>query len=182
MDRHLEPKMKADIVGQQIERLYQTACLVIGDKQLAEEVTHAVVTGVGDSHVEPALLAQDHGVSLYRKLYEYLRFPADRPLEEQDSPDSAAPVSHENHRRVAAIKSLTPTRVGMAIRLLPWNLRLPLVLCIREELTYQEIAMVLDTSRASARRLVHRGRRLLADHLTTMIGSKRLHESLAYST
>lgn len=72
----------------------------------------------------------------------------------------------------AVIDRETVERVRAAIEQLPEHFRAALVLCEYEEMSYAQIAEVLDASVPQVKTWIHRGRRQLAGRLEKFMGTK----------
>jgi len=85
------------------------------------------------------------------------------------------PEGDEHSRQVADDRQTNPgdlllrseltMKVEEALRALPDNQRLAILLCRQEELSYEEIARVLGCSLAATKSLIHRGRETLKQRL-----------------
>jgi RNA polymerase sigma-70 factor (ECF subfamily) len=82
----------------------------------------------------------------------------DQPLHQVEDMKTSAPPEHLLHGELER-------KIGEALAALPENQRLAIVLCRQDELSYEEIAKVLDCSVAATKSLIHRGRETLKQRL-----------------
>jgi len=89
---------------------------------------------------------------------------SEHPLHQVESPANAAPPEQLLRWELEA-------KVEQAIRELPENQRTALLLCREEELSYEEIAQVLNCSLPATKSLIHRGRETLRRKLKPYLAS-----------
>ena len=82
----------------------------------------------------------------------------DQPLHQFEDKAAAAPGE-------SALLGELDEKIAQALAALPENQRLALALCKQEELSYEEIAEVLDCSLSATKSLIHRGRETLKEKL-----------------
>jgi RNA polymerase sigma-70 factor (ECF subfamily) len=93
-----------------------------------------------------------------------------------ESLDASGPDPEDAHgRQFEDKKASTPpenllrgelvAKVDQALAELPHNQRLAILLCRQEELSYEEMAKVLDCSVSATKSLIHRGRETLKQKL-----------------
>jgi RNA polymerase sigma-70 factor, ECF subfamily len=78
----------------------------------------------------------------------------DQPLHQFEDKQTASPPERLLHGELEAL-------IEQAVAELPENQRLAIVLCRQEELSYEEIAEVLDCTVSATKSLIHRGRETL---------------------
>jgi RNA polymerase sigma-70 factor (ECF subfamily) len=103
------------------------------------------------------------------------RHPADS-LEGTHPDQNEVPVRQfEDKRTFSAPESLLHDELGakieQALRDLPENQRTAILLCREEELSYEEIAMILGCSLSATKSLIHRGRETLKQKLKPYLRS-----------
>lgn len=76
----------------------------------------------------------------------------------------------------ALLQSELEEKVGLALAELPEKQRTALLLCRQEELSYEEIAAVLDCSLSATKSLIHRGRETLKQMLKPYLRTGIWHE------
>jgi RNA polymerase sigma-70 factor (ECF subfamily) len=74
-------------------------------------------------------------------------------------------------RRRKALHGELEEKITQALADLPENQRTALLLCRQEELSYEEIAEVLDCSLSATKSLIHRGRETLKEKLKPYLQS-----------
>jgi RNA polymerase sigma-70 factor (ECF subfamily) len=84
--------------------------------------------------------------------------PEERPAQQYE--DKQNPLASE-----AALQSELAQKIEEAIAELPENQRLALLLCKQDELSYEEIAEILNCSLSATKSLIHRGRETLKEKL-----------------
>jgi RNA polymerase sigma-70 factor (ECF subfamily) len=88
---------------------------------------------------------------------------------ESESREGAAPRQYEDKSHVAAPEKLLQVELAQkieeALAELPENQRTAILLCRQEELSYEEIAEILDCSLSATKSLIHRGRATLKEKL-----------------
>jgi RNA polymerase sigma-70 factor (ECF subfamily) len=102
-----------------------------------------------------------------------IRRRARHPAEslDQPHPDQEDQPLHQFEDRATAsppeklLRGELEEKVGAALAELPENQRTALLLCREEELSYEEIAKVLDCSLSATKSLIHRGRETLKQKL-----------------
>jgi RNA polymerase sigma-70 factor, ECF subfamily len=114
-----------------------------------------------------------------------LRRRSRHPAESLDQP--AQQEEHEGPRQFEDAKSLRPhdlilrseleAKVEEAIAALPEKQRTALLLCREEELSYEDMAKVLDCSLSATKSLIHRARETLKQQLKPYLESGAWHES-----
>ncbi len=82
----------------------------------------------------------------------------DQPLRQYEDTKTALPVDGVLHRELAR-------KIEAAIAELPETQRTAILLCRQEELSYEQIAVVLDCSLSATKSLIHRGRETLKQKL-----------------
>jgi len=95
------------------------------------------------------------------------------PTESMDStstdPDERPPQQYEDKQNPIASETILQTELAQkiedAIAALPENQRLALLLCKQDELSYEEIAKVLNCTLSATKSLIHRGRETLKEKL-----------------
>jgi len=81
-------------------------------------------------------------------------------LPSQQFPDKTASAPPEN-----LLQGELQEKIEQALAELPENQRTAILLCRQEELSYEEIARVLDTTVSATKSLIHRGRETLKEKL-----------------
>lgn len=84
--------------------------------------------------------------------------PEERPAQQYE--DTKNPLASE-----AILQSELAQKIDEAIAALPENQRMALVLCRQDELSYEEIAEILNCSISATKSLIHRGRETLKEKL-----------------
>ena len=97
------------------------------------------------------------------------RHPAES-LDQTREDDGEQPIFQVEDKRLAAapdelLRGELERKVDEALAALPENQRLALALCKQEELSYEEIAAVLDCSLSATKSLIHRARETLKARL-----------------
>lgn len=97
------------------------------------------------------------------------RHPAES-LDQTREDDGEQPLFQVEDKRLAAapdalLRGELERKVDEALAALPENQRLALALCKQEELSYEEIAAVLDCSLSATKSLIHRARETLKARL-----------------
>jgi RNA polymerase sigma-70 factor (ECF subfamily) len=82
----------------------------------------------------------------------------DHPLHQFEDKRVASPPEQLLHGELEG-------KIAQALAELPENQRTPLLLCREDELSYEEIAEVLDCSLSATKSLIHRGRETLKEKL-----------------
>lgn len=98
-----------------------------------------------------------------------VRHPAES-LDQTREDDGEQPLLQVEDKRLAAapdemLRGELERKVDEALGALPENQRLALALCKQEELSYEEIAAVLDCSLSATKSLIHRARETLKARL-----------------
>lgn len=156
-------------------RLLAIARAIVGSQAAAEDVLQQAILNLYQHRErydwrEPAGLLRR---TVVNEALRTLRQPRmglvadDHPSARDDSP-----VGH-------MIDAETIEQVRRAIDQLPDHFRAALVLCEYENLSYVEIAQVLDCSVPQVKTWLHRGRRQLAERLKTFMEAKGRHEAEA---
>lgn len=83
-----------------------------------------------------------------------------------DVPEKRAPVTQQDFRTAAAIEEIGDDDLVAALKSLPEEIRLAVILVDVEELDYAEAAAVMDIPIGTAKSRVFRGRAMLRDALT----------------
>jgi RNA polymerase sigma-70 factor (ECF subfamily) len=102
-----------------------------------------------------------------------IRRRARHPAESLDAPSPAAedqPLRQFEDKAAASppdqvLRGELEAKIEQALAELPENQRTALLLCRQEELSYEEIAAVLDCSLSATKSLIHRGRETLKQRL-----------------
>ena len=93
--------------------------------------------------------------------------------------EASAP-QHEDHRATAAtdalLRSELERKIDEALAALPENQRTAILLCRQGELSYEDIAEVLDCSLSATKSLIHRGRETLKARLKPYLSSGEWEE------
>jgi RNA polymerase sigma-70 factor (ECF subfamily) len=103
------------------------------------------------------------------------RHPAES-LEESHAEHEDQPQRQYEDKRVSLptedlLQSELAQKIEEALADLPENQRSALLLCRQEELSYEEIAKILDCSLSATKSLIHRGREALKDKLKPYLQS-----------
>jgi len=97
------------------------------------------------------------------------RHPAESLDQTRDDNDNQPLFQIEDHRQASTpdqlLRGELESKVSEAISSLPENQRIALMLCREEELSYEEIAEVLDCSLSATKSLIHRARETLKQTL-----------------
>ena len=97
------------------------------------------------------------------------RHPAESLDQTRDDNESQPLFQIEDHRQASTpdqlLRGELESKVSEAISSLPENQRIALMLCREEELSYEEIAEVLDCSLSATKSLIHRARETLKQTL-----------------
>jgi len=88
----------------------------------------------------------------------------DQPLHQFEDKKTAAPPETLLHRELE-------NKIQEALADLPENQRTAILLCRQEELSYEEIAEILDCSLSATKSLIHRGREALKEKLKPYLKS-----------
>lgn len=104
-----------------------------------------------------------------------VRHPAESLDQTRDDSDEQ-PLHQVVDKRIAAapdemLRGELERKVDEALQALPENQRTALVLCRQEELSYEEIAAVLDCSLSATKSLIHRARETLKARLKPYLQS-----------
>jgi RNA polymerase sigma-70 factor (ECF subfamily) len=97
------------------------------------------------------------------------RHPADS-LEESHSENEDQPQRQYEDKKVSlptenVLQGELARKIAEAVAELPENQRTAILLCQQDELSYEEIAEILDCSLSATKSLIHRGRETLKDKL-----------------
>jgi RNA polymerase sigma-70 factor (ECF subfamily) len=97
------------------------------------------------------------------------RHPADS-LEESHSDNEDQPQRQYEDKKVSlptenVLQGELARKIAEAVAELPENQRTAILLCQQDELSYEEIAEILDCSLSATKSLIHRGRETLKDKL-----------------
>lgn len=151
-----------ELVRRHRDRIYRIALRMVGNPHDAEDVAQDVVVSLWTT------LAGFAGDSLFTTwLYRVVvnrcinlinRRPRFEPLDDPDltiSPGADLQVEARGHAHAALA----------AVIALPAELRAPVVLVDIEQMTYQEVAAILNVSEATVRGRLYRARRRLLDTL-----------------
>jgi RNA polymerase sigma-70 factor (ECF subfamily) len=88
---------------------------------------------------------------------------------DHESRDGGAPRQYEDKSQIAPPEKLLhgelAQKIEEALAGLPENQRTAILLCRQEELSYEEIAKILDCSLSATKSLIHRGRETLKEKL-----------------
>ncbi len=95
---------------------------------------------------------------------------ADQPLHQFEDRKTVSPPERLLHGELEE-------KIELALAELPENQRLAILLCRQEELSYEEIAKVLECSVSATKSLIHRGRETLKQKLKPYLRSGIWHES-----
>ena len=97
------------------------------------------------------------------------RHPAESLDQTRDDNENQPLFQIEDHRQASTpdqlLRGELESKVSEAISSLPENQRIALMLCREEELSYEEIAEVLDCSLSATKSLIHRARETLKQTL-----------------
>jgi RNA polymerase sigma-70 factor (ECF subfamily) len=103
------------------------------------------------------------------------RHPAESIEETQTDNEEQPQRQYEDKSQTAPPEELLQTelarKIEEALAELPENQRSAILLCRQEELSYEEIATVLDCSLSATKSLIHRGRETLKEKLKRYLGS-----------
>ena len=88
----------------------------------------------------------------------------DQPLHQFEDKKTAAPPETLLHRELES-------KIQAALAALPENQRTAILLCRQDELSYEEIAEILDCSLSATKSLIHRGREALKEKLKPYLKS-----------
>lgn len=149
---------------------------ILGDLTEAEDLTQNVFVKVyqSASHYEVTAKFSTWLFTIARNLClneirRRSRHPADS-LDAAQTPDDDLPA-----RQFEDVKTFSPTentlhgeledKIQDALHDLPENQRTAILLCRRDELSYEDIAKVLGTSLSATKSLIHRGRETLKEKL-----------------
>ncbi|MEU6701968.1 MULTISPECIES: RNA polymerase sigma factor [Pseudonocardia] len=151
-----------ELVRRHRDRIYRIALRMVGNPHDAEDVAQDVVVSLwtaltgfaGDSLFTTWL----YRVVVNRCINLINRRPRYESLDDPDvgvSPGADLQVEAKGHARAALA----------AVTALPAELRAPVVLVDIEQMTYQEVAAILNVSEATVRGRLYRARRRLLDTL-----------------
>jgi RNA polymerase sigma-70 factor (ECF subfamily) len=148
--------------------LYRFALRMTGNTWAAEEIVQDVfMTLVRNPEKYDAgrgtLGAFLYGVTRNRVMKHLERSPKDLPLIESEEDGHAAHPKTIEMMTPAHVAELGERRalVREAVLELPWEFREAVVLCLLEEMSYEEAAKLLDCPVGTIRSRLHRGRALL---------------------
>jgi RNA polymerase sigma-70 factor (ECF subfamily) len=88
----------------------------------------------------------------------------DQPLRQYEDKKTPLPADEVLHGELA-------DKIEAALAALPENQRTALLLCRQDELSYEEIAAILDCSLSATKSLIHRGRETLKEKLKAYLKS-----------
>src|SRR5258705_14005041 len=155
-------------VRQHTRRLMAIARAIVGNRASAEDVVQQAVMNLYQHRDrydwrEPGGLMRR---SVVNEALRILRQPRMTVVADDHPGAHASPVG-------GMIDEETVAQVRKAIDQLPEHFRAALVLCEYEQMSYVEIAGVLDVTVAQVKTWLHRGRRQLAERLKSYMDSKR---------
>ena len=122
--------------------------------------------------------------SFRTKYHKRKREPEIAPIE--DAPDlylyaqmaNAGMLANQTNPAALVIQKMSQEQIEKAIAALPLEYRLVALLYFMEEISYQEIAEILDCPIGTVRSRLHRGRKLLQKALWAFIDENQRAESL----
>jgi RNA polymerase sigma-70 factor (ECF subfamily) len=159
------------IVHQYKDSIYSYAYYFSGSPENAEDLTQGVLLkiwqGLDRLRMEPARswvmkITRNHCIDWFRS-----QRPKDRasvPLAEQDHPSEPGVYSAERDVQRMELRET----ILRAISRLPEKLRSLIILREIEDMKYEEISHALDMPLNSVKASIHRGRRLLREHLSSL--------------
>ena len=159
-------------VATHTRRLIAIARAIIGTRASAEDVVQQAVVNLYQ-HRQRYDWRQPGGLlrrTVVNEALRVLRTPR-MSLVADDHPEagSSEPVD-------GMVRSETTRRVQDAIARLPEHFRAAVVLCEYEQMSYVQIAEVLDASVPQVKTWLHRGRRQLAEMLKDYVDARRSGE------
>src|SRR3954463_9326797 len=149
-------------------RLLAIARAIVGNRASAEDVVQQALMNLYQHRDrydwrEPGGLMRR---SVVNEALRILRTPRMGVVADDHPGQQASPVG-------GMIDAETVAQVRKAIDLLPEHFRAALVLCEYEQMSYVEIAHVLDVTVAQVKTWLHRGRRQLAERLKEYMDSRK---------
>lgn len=141
-------------------RLLAIARAIVGTRASPEDVVQQAIVNLYQHRArydwrEPGGLMRR---SVVNEALRILRQPRMTMVEEEHPGSAGSPVA-------GMIDQETIAQVRRAIEQLPEHFRAALVLCEYEQMSYVDIAQVLDVTVAQVKTWLHRGRRQLAERL-----------------
>jgi len=172
----------AALVGKYRQPLFNFICRTLRDEAESEDVAQNVFLQVYKSRQRYQQTAK-FSTWLFtiarnlclNEIRRRSRHPAES-LEEHQTDHEDQPVRQYEDKRVHppadhALHGELADKIEEAIAALPETQRTALLLCRRDDLSYEEMAVILDCSLSATKSLIHRGRETLKEKLKPYLQS-----------
>jgi len=172
----------AELVGKYRQPLFNFVCRTLRDETETEDVAQNTFLQVWKSRARYERTAK-FSTWLFtiarnlclNEIRRRSRHPAEA-LEESHAEHDDQPQRQYEDKKVfppteAALHGELARKIEAALAELPENQRTAILLCRRDEMSYEEIAEVLDCSLSATKSLIHRGREFLKEKLKPYLQS-----------
>lgn len=170
-----DPDDFAEITTRHADRVFSLCLRMTGNRQDAldasQEVFMRLLRKIHLYDGSAAFTTWLHRVAS-NVCYDQLRARSRRPMPVEDPPEMAdlTPLRDMDSAELRPV-------IEEALALLPYDYRAPIVLRDMEGYSYEQIGEALGIPGGTVRSRLHRGRRILADHLRNLIGDEDRHSS-----